>query len=202
MQSAVGGRDNDLKMLRGLGMALQFQNPNFNASAFINNYKSNELAQIQNKWELLTAADKQGVERQLSQQMMDWSNANPAATDSDFRAWWDKLGFPNMSAMERTHKAWRQVNPLPELSKSMGFIDKEGLKHLGYVQYDKDRIPRYFLRDGSKVPEGWDMISQPPLMLRPSWENRAKRWVKPGRLRWRRCQENGRVTLLSIGLMK
>jgi len=42
---------------------------------------------------------------------------------------------------------------------SMGFIDKKGLKHLGYVRYDENRIPRYFLRNGEKVPEGWDMIS-------------------------------------------
>ena len=42
---------------------------------------------------------------------------------------------------------------------SMRFIDPEGVGHLGYVQHDETGVPRYYLNNGSPVPEGWDMAS-------------------------------------------
>ena len=79
--------------------------------------------------------------------------------DTKAKPWTGRIDGPDFVEKIKSGD-WHQAKPVTDPKATvMGFIDLEGVKHLGYVQADENGIPRYFKRDGTKVPEGWDMVS-------------------------------------------
>ena len=77
--------------------------------------------------------------------------------DTKAKPWTGRIDSPEFVKRIKS-RDWHQDKPVKDpVGRSMRFVDPEGVGHLGYVKTDENGLPRYFLRDDTKVPEGWDM---------------------------------------------
>ena len=78
--------------------------------------------------------------------------------DTKAKPWTGRIDSPEFVKRIKS-RDWHQDKPVKDpVGRSMRFVDPEGVGHLGYVKTDENGLPRYFLRDDTKVPEGWDMV--------------------------------------------
>jgi hypothetical protein len=135
---ATGGSQmtRETGIMGALGYALKLQNPSFDASGYIKNYKARKHAQMKQQWTAMTTLNQQQVERQVVNRMM---KANPENLDQ-FKQFWSGLGVPNLSMMNRTLDVWRKMNPPIDPDKE--YLADGGLAPKGiqkrYVEYRQD----------------------------------------------------------------
>jgi len=126
----------EVGIMGALGYALKLQNPSFDASGYINNYKARKLTQMKQQWTAMTTLNQQQVERQIVNQMM---KANPENLDQ-FKQFWSGLGVPNLSMMNNTLDVWRKMNPA--IDPDAEYLADGGLAPKGiqkrYVEYRQD----------------------------------------------------------------
>ena len=142
---AMAGGSQQMKRETGimgaLGYALKLQNPSFDPSGFINNYKQKKYAQMKRQYEAMSTLDQQQIERQAVRRMLE---ADPKNV-KEFNTWFQGLGVPNLGLLKNTFEMWRQMHPAIDPAKDYrpdGQLTAKGInsRHKEFRQQTKNLL--------------------------------------------------------------
>ena len=106
--------DKDEKWLRLIGTGLQLQNPRFNASKYIKDYRDQKVARATAKWNMMKTADQVLVGQAALKSMQD--SGIPEGDKSAWRDWWKTTGLYDVDLRDKLFKSWSDVQPDPKLA--------------------------------------------------------------------------------------